>query len=410
MPDIGTDLVEVIEILVKIGDQVKKDDSLITVEGQKASIEIPASHTGTIKNIIVHIGEKITTGSLIAILNGIDDNVKSKNDSSSYSFKNSKNTSTNSNLGNVNNNINNRTILVHATPTVRRLARKFDIKLENITGTGRKGRILKEDVISYKNISLFNDIKKSLKKTNVNYYKDNVTCDDFKSIELTRTQIRSSKNLLKSWLTIPHVTQFDESDITELENFRQKYNSDLKDKSKKLTILIFVIKAVSKALEMFPKFNGRLINKDNRIAIVLNEHINIGIVVDTDDGLLVPVINRVNKKNISSISNDLRIISERARSRKLNFSDIKEYGSFTISNLGGIGGTNFTPIIKYPELAILGISRALIKPYWNSHAFIPKLMLPLSLSYDHRAIDGVAAVRFITFVKKMLTDIRFLMI
>ncbi|XBC39914.1 MAG: 2-oxo acid dehydrogenase subunit E2 [Buchnera aphidicola (Chaetogeoica yunlongensis)] len=410
MPELGIELVEVVEILVKIGDQVKKNDSIITVEGQKASIEIPTLHSGKIKDIKVHVGSKIATGGLILILNNLDSSRLNKNSLLSSEHSVSKYVS--SKEKDITCNDTNKNYVVYASPIVRRLARKYDIKLENVVGSGRKFRILKEDVIFYRNKSQKQQNKRNYADNNkkMNYHGDNNVIDDLsKNIELTKIQRISSENLLSSWLTIPHVTQFDESDITELDIFRKKYNDSLSDTSKKLTILVFVIKAVAVALEKFSKFNSRLLIKKDRSFLVQNNSINIGIAVNTNQGLLVPVISHVNKKRIFNLFSEMCILLDNARLGKINFSDVQVKSSFTVSNLGGIGGTYFTPIINYPELAILGISRTSIKPYWNNDRFIPKLFLPLSLSYDHRAIDGVEAAKFITFISNVLSDIRLLL-
>lgn len=403
IPDIGTDVVEVIEIFVKVGEEVKKDDSLITVEGQKVSMEIPSTHSGRVQSIFVEIGQKVQTGSLILVLSSLNENYILCDDSKSTCLNNlTSNDKGHSEVyTNLKNSIDEQEVLVHATPIIRKLARQLNVNLKNIIGSGRKGRITREDVMLH--------VKYRLKKE-----KDHVfSKSNFKKIplelNLTNIQVVSSKHVFKSWSIIPHVTQFDESDITNLEEFRKNYNLKLHSKGTnlKLTILVFVIKIVAKALKIFPKFNSTLCPNTKR-KLILSKNINIGIAVDTKDGLLIPVIRNADKKDISELAFELNCFSKKAKSKMLNVSDTT-HGNFTISNLGGIGGVGFTPIINYPEVAILGVSKSVIKPSWNEKEFIPRLMLPFSLSYDHRAIDGAEAARFTNCISEMLSDIRLLM-
>ncbi|QCI23225.1 2-oxo acid dehydrogenase subunit E2 [Buchnera aphidicola] len=395
MPDIGADAVEIIEILVKIGDTVQKDESLVTVEGQKISMEIPSTSSGIVKSVLVKVGQQVNTGSLIVLLESLENDeldLSQYGSSDKVEFVKEK--------------------LIHATPIIRRLARKLNINLSKVTGSGRKGRIIKEDIMPYlqkKHVKEENDSINDL-STDDSILSDSNKSKDINELYLTNVQQVSGQHLFQSWSTVPHVTQFDESDITELDKFRREYNSKLNTQNVhlKLTILVFAIKVVAKSLKVFPKFNSILCT-DTKKKLILNKYINIGIAVDTKQGLLVPVINNVNKKKIVDLSIELRSLSNKAKLGTLNISNMTG-GSFTISNLGGIGGTGFTPIINYPEVAILGMSKAMIKPCWNGKEFIPRLVLPLSLSYDHRVIDGVEAVRFISFISKLLSDIRLLMI
>ncbi|XBC38360.1 MAG: 2-oxo acid dehydrogenase subunit E2 [Buchnera aphidicola (Floraphis choui)] len=411
IPDIGSDAVVVIEVLVKIGDIVKKDDPLITVEGQKASMEIPSTNFGVVKSIFVKVGQTVKIGSLIALITLLkDDNQFKKKNNGCLNNKILKVKINRPDHELLEENNFKPELLVHATPVIRRLARQLNINLEKIVGSGRKGRITKEDIVSYTKQVLIrkerNFSMQSHLKNHVKDYSNKINNDT--ELHLTNIQKASGKKLSKSWSIIPHVTQFDESDITDLEKFRTKYNFELHKNNinSKLTILVFIMKVVAKSLKVFPKFNSVLCT-DVKKKLILKKDINIGIAVDTKDGLLVPIINNVNNKDLAELSLELSLISKSARSGTLDISSMIG-GSFTISNLGGIGGTGFTPIINYPEVAILGISQALIKPYWNEKKFEPRLMLPLSLSYDHRVIDGAEAVRFITFIKKMLSDIRLL--
>lgn len=299
------------------------------------------------------------------------------------------------------------------------MARKFKIDLSKIQGSGRKGRILKEDIENY-----IQDL--SLKYTHHNYSSNDISeqpsnntfksCSkinfkQFGDIEITKLnkiQKISGTNLQKNWSTIPHVTQFDLVDITDLEIFRQQQNIEIEKQKMhyKITILVFVMKAVAKGLEELPQFNSSLSQDGN--TLILKKYINIGIAVDTINGLLVPVLRDVNKKGIITLSKELSEIAQKARSRnQLTPFDMKG-GSFTISNLGGIGGTAFTPIINAPEVAILGMSKSATQPIWTGKKFIPRLMLPLSLSYDHRVIDGAYAARFIKYINTIISDIRLL--
>jgi len=397
MPDIGLDKVEVIEILVDINEKVKLEQGLITVEGDKASMEIPSPISGVVKNIYIKIGEKITTNSLLMMfeVDRIDSLSKKKeNYLENYLEKD------------ININFKKKIktdILFHATPVIRRLARNLNINLSSVIPTGPKNRILKEDIELYQN-HLKENILEENNTININNYNKFNT----EELELSSIQKITGENLHRNWTTIPHVTQFDEVDITVLEKFRQKYNNEKKIHNKisnNITILVFIIKVVAHALEKFPIFNSSFILNNKKI--ILKKYINIGFAVDVNNDLFVPVLKDVNKKNIEQLSFELQLLSEKTRKRKLNTSDMTE-GCFTVSNLGGIGGSWFSPIINAPEIAILGVSKSQIKPLWNGKEFVPSLMLPLSLSYDHRVINGAYAARFITFIGKLLSDIRLL--
>ncbi|AYN24935.1 dihydrolipoamide acetyltransferase [Buchnera aphidicola (Rhopalosiphum maidis)] len=399
MPDIGLDEVEVTEILVKIGEEIKLDQALITVEGDKASMEIPSPTSGVVKDIVIKVGEKVTTLSTIMVFK-IDNVNRIKNKKELNVIKQEKKSSENFlEERNIKKNM-----LVHATPIIRRLARHLSIDLKNIKPSGPKNRILKEDIELYIKNNTINKNFFDIEKNNIK----NSHKPSFKEISLTNIQKIVGKNLHQNWVNIPHVTQFDEVDITLLEEFRQKYNSQKKQKNNiisNITILPFIIKTVACALLEFPIFNSSL--SSNKKTILLKNYVNVGIAVDSERGLFVPVLKDVDKKNISRLSSELILLSKKARENQLNELDMKE-GCFTISNLGGIGGSWFSPIINAPEVAILGVSKSSIKPLWNGKEFIPSLMLPLSLSYDHRVINGADAARFLTFIGKLLSDIRFL--
>ncbi|WP_343154435.1 2-oxo acid dehydrogenase subunit E2 [Buchnera aphidicola (Aphis aurantii)] len=378
MPDVGLDQVEVIEILVKLNEEIQIEQGLITVEGEKSSMEIPSPISGIVKKINVKVGDKLTTDSIIMIFktSNIDSQNLNKTDIIPKSEKST---------------IHIEKDVVHATPSVRRLARELKINLNNVSGSGRKNRILRNDV--------------ELCKTSLLNNSDKLKIEPFPINMLQRTV---GKNLYNNWINIPHVTQFDEVNITALEDFRKSYNNTEYKKDtnyKNVTILVFVIKAVSHALLKFPIFNSSL--SIDKKTILFKKYVNIGVAVDVENGLFVPVLKNVNKKNIMNLSIELISLSDKARKNQLDKLDMKD-GCFTISNLGSIGGYWFTPIINSPEVAILGISKAVIKPIWNGIKFIPSLILPLSLSYDHRVINGAEAARFISFLKKLLSDIRFL--
>ncbi|WP_187308781.1 2-oxo acid dehydrogenase subunit E2 [Buchnera aphidicola] len=394
MPDIGLEEVEVIEILVNNNEKVEPEQGLITVEGDKTSMEIPSPTSGIVKNIYIKIGDKIRTNSLIMMfeVNNFNSNIQKKEENHLDE--------------NINLNLDKKLkedIFPHATPVIRRLARNLNIDLCTIVGTGPKNRIVKKDIELYQN-----KIKKKFleEKSKICTNNDNQSKEE--EYELNNIQKIIGHNLHQNWINIPHVTQFDEVDITILEKFRQKYNNENKNQKKtsnKITILVFIIKVIAYALEKFPIFNSSLTSHNKKI--ILKKYINIGFAIDVDNDLFVPVLKDVNKKNIEQLSFELMLLSEKARKRKLNISD-QTGGCFTVSNLGGIGGSWFSPIINAPEVAILGISKSQIKPLWNGNEFIPSLMLPLSLSYDHRVINGAYAAHFITFIRKILSDIHFL--
>lgn len=403
VPDIGSEKFEVTEIIVKIGDKINFEDALITIEGDKTSIEIPATESGIVKNIFVKIGDKVTTNSLVMLIAVEDSKNFLNQDNKQNSFDNKNNID-------VQHTFFNNTLLsitkdhIHTTPLVRRLCKKFNIKLSSIKGSGKKNRILKDDVYLYiKNaIEHFHDninkiSNKKENKTNINNQKQ--------EIPFTKIQKCISDNLHKSWINIPHVTIYDKADITQLEKFRKLKNLELKTKEKniKITLLVFILKAISIALKKFPIFNSSI--SSNQQTLILKKFINIGIAVDTKEGLIVPVINNVNKKNIIDLSNELLLLIKNCREKKLNLKNIQN-SCFTISNLGGLGSIFFSPIINLPEVAILGISKNIIEPIWNGKKFIPKLMLPLSLSFDHRIINGADSVRFMNYIIYLIKDIR----
>ena len=422
IPDIGDfKEVPVIEVLVKAGDIVKAEDSLVTLESDKATIEIPAPYSGLVKGILVKAGDKVSQGSTVLTLEVSDStqpevtaqvlqNVAADKQAAPQAEIEAKPVVNQpQNLPQIVSVVSNTPSKAHASPSIRRFARELGVNLDLITGNGPKHRILKEDVQAY--------VKAELSKSRdtgtgaalnllpwpqVNFAK-------FGPVELkplTRIKQISGANLHRNWVMIPHVTQFDEADITDLEALRKESNDSGKENRVKLTLLAFLMKALIAPLKKFPEFNASLDNDSNGEAnLIVKHYYHLGFAVDTANGLVVPVIKDVDQKGIIIIAEELARLSALAREGKLKPTDMQG-ASFTISSLGGIGGTAFTPIINAPEVAILGISKASIKPVYRDHQFVPRLMLPLSLSYDHRVIDGATAARFTTHLSEVLTDMR----
>ncbi|OOF42490.1 pyruvate dehydrogenase complex dihydrolipoyllysine-residue acetyltransferase [Rodentibacter trehalosifermentans] len=429
VPDIGGDEVNVTEIMVAVGDSVSEEQSLITVEGDKASMEVPAPFAGVVKEILVKSGDKVSTGSLIMrfevvgaapVATSATQAAPSQPVSAPTAVQAKSAPAAQS--GNVSGLSQEQVVAsagyAHATPVIRRLAREFGINLDKVKGTGRKGRIVKEDIEAYV-------------KTAVKVYESGVTSaatgngvangaglgllpwpkvdfskfGEIEEVELSRINKISGANLHRNWVMIPHVTHFDKADITDLEAFRKEQNV-LAEKQKlgvKITPVVFIMKAVAKALEAYPRFNSSITEDAQRL--ILKKYINIGVAVDTPNGLVVPVFKNVNKKGIIELSRELMEVSKKAREGKLSASDMQG-GCFTISSLGGIGTTHFAPIVNAPEVAILGVSKSSMEPVWNGKEFAPRLILPMSLSFDHRVIDGADGARFISYIGSVLADLR----
>ena len=417
VPDIGGDEVDVTEIMVSVGDTVTEEQSLITVEGDKASMEVPSPMAGKVKEIKVAVGDKVKTGSLIMVFEvagaapapAAQPAAAAPAAAAPASAPAAK--AAPAAAPAAGNDFVENDAYVHASPVIRRLAREFGVNLAKVKGTGRKGRILREDVQAY--------VKDAVKRAEaapaaaggglpgmlpwpkVDFSK----FGEVEEVELSRIQKLSGANLSRNWVMIPHVTLMDEADITDVEEFRKQQNKEAEKKQLgvKITPLVFVMKAAAKALVEMPRFNSSITEDAQRL--ILKKYVNIGIAVDTPNGLVVPVIKDVNKKGILELSYELAEISKKARNGKLTSSDMQG-GCFTISSLGGIGTTGFAPIVNAPEVAIMGLSRSSMKPVWDGKQFVPRLILPMSLSFDHRVIDGADGARFITLINQYMSDLR----
>ena len=433
LPDIGDfKAVEIIEILVSSGDEVAVEDSLLTLESDKATMEIPSPHAGTVKEVLVKVGDKISEGHRLLTLETGESVEKQAPEtvtpapaaeevetvqapapepqtSSQPSLRPGESVPRTppvplQGLG-------ERPVTAHASPAVRRFARELGVDLSRVSGSGPKGRIVKDDVQNFVKASLRGDAGTSaaggalqLPSTpEVDYSKFGET----ETKPVGRIKKLSGAHLHRCWLTVPHVTQFDEADITELEAFRKQLKETAQKQEVRLTFMPFLMKAVAAALKEMPIFNAALSADGENL--IYRKYVNIGVAVDPPNGLVVPVIRDVDKQGVFDIARALMTMSEKARSGKLAPADMQG-GCISISSLGGIGGTAFTPIVNAPEVAILGVSRASMKPVWDGKAFQPRLMLPLSLSYDHRVIDGADGVRFTTYLAGLLRDIRRLLL
>jgi len=419
LPDIGDFKdVEVIEVLVSAGDHISMDDSLITLESDKASMEIPSPSAGVVKEVKVSVGDIINEGDLLIVLE--EDSVAEETapvappkpvDAHPTPPPPAPGEKKAKPLPIAPTRADMPSRKAHASPAVRRFARELGVDLTRVSGSGPKGRITKDDVQSF--------VKRALSGGGaaaagggclalpsmpaVDFSKFGET----EEIELNRIKKISGAHLHRSWITVPHVTQFDEADITELEAFRKSLKDEAMKQDVRLTFMPFLMKACEAALREFPNVNASLSADGEKL--ILKKYINIGVAVDTPNGLVVPVIRDVDQKGVYDLAKELMEISARAREGKLGPADMQG-GCFTISSLGGIGGTQFTPIVNAPEVAILGVSRAAMKPVWSGEKFKPRLVMPYSLSYDHRVIDGAEGVRFTTYLASILNDIRHLVL
>ena len=426
VPDIGDfKEIPIIEILVKPGDTVSAEDPLIALESDKATMEVPAPQAGTVKEIRVKVGDKVSQGTLVLTLDtgagqlapapapaaqpvaapaaaspAMAKTVAPQAASPAPAPAAGKPTASLAPFDDA------KMKLAHAGPSVRRFARELGVDLSKLTGSGPKSRILRDDVQAY--------VKAELARPRgagggLGFNLPPMPQVDFTKFgavdlqALSRIKKRSGTNLHRNWVSIPHVTQQDEADITELEAFRKSQSDAAKKEGIRFTLLAFLMKAVVVALKQYPNFNASLSADGENL--ILKQYFHIGVAVDTPLGLVVPVIRDADKKGLLELAKELGAISSRMRAGKINPADLQG-GCFSISSLGGLGGTYFTPIINAPEVAILGVGKSVIKPVWDGKVFAPRLMLPLSLSYDHRVIDGAQGARFIAYLSGVLSDIR----
>ena len=437
VPDIGNfDSVDVIEVLIKAGDIIAKDDSLITVESDKASMDIPAPFAGVVQAVKIKVGDKAAEGTLMLTMDVSEAASEKAVSVVPTSVETPKAVIAKSAIpapsrpapeppkpiapaqqpAPVGEHAAVATgKLSHASPSIRRFARELGVNLAHVTGSGAKNRILQSDVQAY--------VKGELAKPRTENMGAGVSglatlpmpvidfsrFGEISNKPLSRIKKLSGANLHRNWVTAPHVTQFDDADITDLEAFRKSMQVDAEKRGVKLTMLAFLIKASVNALKAYPNFNASL--SPDGDSLILKSYFNIGFACDTPDGLVVPVVRDVHQKDVLDIARDLMDLSAKARERKLKVEEMQG-GCFTISSLGGIGGTMFTPIINCPEVAILGVSRSSMQPVYNktTNGFEPRLILPMSLSYDHRVIDGADGARFTSHMRMMLSDVRRLLL
>lgn len=419
VPDIGDfQNVEIIEIFVKPGDAVNVEDPLITLESDKATMEVPSSNAGTIEAVLVKVGDSVSAGTAVvrlSTLGGVatalsvpaSSNPKVGQEDSAPTTAQTEPTNSIVEPGKIDEAAFRK---AHASPSVRKFARELGVDLSKLSGSGRKNRITKEDVQSYVKQAVTKaesgDISAPAASGSGIPAMPEVDFSKFGEIEtqdLPRIKKISGKNLHRVWLNIPAVTHHDEVDITNLENFRKELKDEAAKQGVRITLLAFIMKALAANLKQFPTFNSSLTPEGERL--ILKKYFHIGVAVDTPNGLVVPVIRDVDQKSVYDLARDLGEMSVKARDGKLKIQDMQG-GSMTISSLGGIGGTAFTPLVNAPEVAILGLTRSRMQPVWNGNEFIPRLMQPVDVSYDHRVIDGAEAARFVVSLGKYLTDIR----
>jgi pyruvate dehydrogenase E2 component (dihydrolipoamide acetyltransferase) len=421
VPDIGDfEDVDVIEVLVAAGARVEAEQSLVTLESDKATMEIPSPVAGVVKALHVAVGDKVSEGSLIVTLEvegtareeakAAEAKAPAREPAEAAEAKAPappRETAAPAAPRAPQQPPTPDASRAHASPSVRRLARELGVDLSLVRGSGPKSRILKDDVQGFVRAALARGAPPPAQAAGLSIPPapeiDFSKWGEVEVLPLGKVRRVAARNLHRSWLSVPHVTQFDAADITELEAFRVGKADEAKARGTKLTLLAFLLKASAVVLEQFPGFNASL--EPGGEALVVKKYLHLGFAVDTDNGLVVPVIRDVDRKGLFDLAEELATLSQKARDRKLSPEEMSG-GSFTITSLGGIGGTAFTPIVNHPEVAILGVSRAEMRPVWRDDAFVPRLMLPLSLSYDHRAIDGADAVRFTTRMKAVLSDIR----
>lgn len=429
VPDIGEfDAVEVIEVLVKSGDAVSVEDPLLTMESDKASMDVPSPFSGTVKTVKIKAGDKVSQNDLILTL--VVKELETAVTETSAETENSEATapeikdivstrkSESTSSGAVSKeparrpppivmSVNQKSFLrAHASPSIRKFARELGVDLSQVHGSGRKERITKEDVQEFVKQALGGTASGTAAAGSGIPAMPEIDFSKFGPVEikpLSRIQKKAAVNLHRGWLNLPIVTHHDEADITELEYFRKSLKDEAAKQGVKVTPLVFLLKACAVAIRKHPNFNSSLTaDKEN---LVLKKYLHIGVAVDTPDGLVVPVIRDVEQKGLLELAKELAEVSEKARAKKLKTNDIQG-GCFSISSLGGIGGTAFTPLVNAPEVAILGVTRSRMMPVWNGKEFLPRLMLPMDLTYDHRVIDGAQAARFMVDLCEILSDMR----
>ena len=411
--------VGVVEVLVKPGDTVTADASLVTLESDKATMDVPSPFAGTVREVRVKVGDRVGEGSLVLLM-----------DAEGSATVPAPGTAVGSGTAAASAAVPATAAppvtapvaapttapaaapapasgvapsgLAHASPAVRKVARGLGVDLARVTGSGPRGRVLQEDVQKYVKQALAGQVSGGTGLDLLPWPRvDFARFGPVETRPLSRIRKIAGANLARNWVMIPHVTQFDEADVTDLEDFRVKLNAELGDKGPKVTLLAFLVKACVAALQRFPEFNSSL----DGDSLVLKRYFHVGFAADTPNGLVVPVVRDADRKGVLGIARELGELSAKAREGKLAAADIQG-GSFSISSLGGIGGTAFTPIVNAPEVAILGASRVSVRPVWDGDRFVPRKMLPLSLSYDHRVIDGAAGARFTTYLAELLRDMR----
>jgi pyruvate dehydrogenase E2 component (dihydrolipoamide acetyltransferase) len=419
VPDLGgVDAVEIIELSASIGDELAAEDSLMVLESDKATMEIPAPQAGKLVSFAVKVGDKVSQGDVVGkmlVTQAATSTAETKSDAPKSAAEKSEaapakaetpSAQANQPAANTHSTPSTNTSgKVHAGPAVRKLARELGVDLAQVNGSGPRGRIQKQDLYDFVKQRVNNPVASPL--TVKGSDEDFSKYGEISEKSLNKIKQVTARNMVASWSTIPQVTQFDEADITELETYRKQSMGALLPEGVKVSPLAFIMKACAKALQAFPEFNSSL--GPNADTLILKQYYNIGIAVETPDGLLVPVVKGVESKGVVDLAVDSSELAKKARDKKLPM-DAMSGASFTISSLGGIGGTAFTPIVNAPQVAILGVSKASYKPVWNGKEFEPRLMLPLSLSYDHRVIDGAQAARFARYLCELLTDVRHLLL
>ena len=428
VPDIGATDVNVAEVYAKVGDKVKIDDNLIMLETEKATMEVPATSAGTIKEVKIKVGSKVNEGDLILVLEADAETAAAptakaaevakasepaeastapatavKDDTKTTAPVSATSTTT---TAAANTSIDESAFSkAFASPSIRKLARELGVDLSKITGSGTKGRITEANLKDYVKGVLTSGGGLPTNGSGLDLLPwpkvDFAKFGEIEVMAMSRIKQISGSNLARNWVMIPHVTQFDEADITSLEDFRKQLNEEYKKAEVKITPLAFLIKACVFALKKFPEFNSSIDGGN----LVYKKYYNIGFAADTPNGLVVPVLKNADKKGVVELATESSALAKLAREGKLKPTDMQG-GTFTISSLGGIGGTAFTPIVNAPEVAILGVSKSSMKPVWDGAEFQPRLMLPLSLSYDHRIIDGALAAKFTSFLAQTIADIR----